>query len=542
MPLEQPSSQRPGTEIEVSSQPDVARLASELTTLFRALGVTQEQYAVRINLDSSLVSRYLRGRRVAPSDFINRLLKEVEVNRGSRVTQEVRDQLRQLRMRALQAVDPRQYELESLQESVERSRRNIHRLELQCEGLVLLLDQKEAEASQSKRDLLQLQSDWIAERVADEASRLLEKGDRSRLEDEVESLRTQLAEAIQLKDLAEQRCRDLMSEMVNLEKKIAAEIEEGNRQDRFDLKADLAAHWRAGDNLKAYQVLVNSALTAPIGELIEISAWLLANSRAREAKQLLVDAVRLRPLNELILVCQAINQSGPLGASFDMRSTIYSEISSSRTYDEVLTIHAAASFDDSGSKGFVLEQVDATAIMTDWVNAHSPVEAVTALKDFTEKGHHDTTRTIARRIARQRRLLFPALDILSSNSANLAELILTERFTPRINGQFEVTPMAFAAILSSGIPFQCWDFIASWQIAHLRGNLLHQMIHSINLPNRHPLLAKRFNEKLTLDCPARLNEKLSARTVYTSLRPITALDNSETLGSALIRISNAQTE
>ncbi|MFF4428082.1 helix-turn-helix domain-containing protein [Streptomyces sp. NPDC001513] len=57
--------------------PEVAELGNMLTDLFNALGVSQRAYAVRVHLDPSAVSRFLRGQRVATEDFVDRLIREV---------------------------------------------------------------------------------------------------------------------------------------------------------------------------------------------------------------------------------------------------------------------------------------------------------------------------------------------------------------------------------------------------------------------------------------------------------------------------------
>ncbi|QJT03018.1 hypothetical protein G9272_24290 [Streptomyces asoensis] len=89
------------SEIEVSTLPEVAALATELTLIFKSLDISQQQYAIRTNYDKSYVSRFLGGRRVATQEFIDRLLHEIGSHRQTSVTEETRARSSQLRNSAL---------------------------------------------------------------------------------------------------------------------------------------------------------------------------------------------------------------------------------------------------------------------------------------------------------------------------------------------------------------------------------------------------------------------------------------------------------
>lgn len=226
-------SEGPKSELEVSLMPEVASLATELMTLFTSLGITQQQYAVRTNFDKSYISRFLNGRRVASTEFIDRLIEEVEKHRNSKVTEETRTRLFSSRSSALRAFDPGLHRLESLRSELDRSQRDIRRLLLHQEALENLLDRRQTEARELRDEFSQLQSDWIADRINHEASELIAKGENARLSDErdelklqIKKLRHELNLTIQQKEQAEARCRELESEVHVTETDIAQELDD----------------------------------------------------------------------------------------------------------------------------------------------------------------------------------------------------------------------------------------------------------------------------------------------------------------------------
>ncbi|MFJ2098190.1 hypothetical protein ACIOHR_13450 [Streptomyces anulatus] len=221
------------TEVEVSRIPEVAALATELTTLFNALDIPQQQYAVRISMDKSTVSRFLNGRRVATQDFVDRLLVEVERHRKTAVTGETRDRLRSMRLAALRMTDPGSFQLEFLRDELDRSHRTIKRLNRQQQALELLLDDREAKADEARREMQELRSDWMSEqRYSQEAKAELSKrnaqmgSEQERLRAEIKELKEQLSELTHLKHEAEQRCVQLEERLFEVERQLATHLEE----------------------------------------------------------------------------------------------------------------------------------------------------------------------------------------------------------------------------------------------------------------------------------------------------------------------------
>lgn len=83
---------------ERGETPEVAALGNTLTDLFKTLGVSQEAYAVRVDLHASTVSRFLNGRRLATEDFIDRLIREAEQRLGSPLMAEAKAEVHRQRL------------------------------------------------------------------------------------------------------------------------------------------------------------------------------------------------------------------------------------------------------------------------------------------------------------------------------------------------------------------------------------------------------------------------------------------------------------
>ncbi|WP_416959468.1 helix-turn-helix domain-containing protein [Streptomyces sp. Agncl-13] len=298
------SSEGRRSEIELSTLPEVAALATELMTLFKDLGITQQQYAIRTNFDKSYISRFLNGRRVASSEFIERLLREVEKHRGVQVTQGTRTRLFELRSRALCAYDPELHKLESLRGEVDQSQRDVKRLLLHQEALEMLLEQRESESRGLQREFLQLQSDWMADRVANEAAALVSEGNKNRLEDECEGLKQQigrLKEELRLtiaqRNRAEERCIVLEVQVEAVERHIAEELErEGVDEIGAPIEyvqaqiVELAGSSRSA----VYRELSECAYSRSGRDIAQLCVWLERELPGDLSEHLMIDYCRQR--------------------------------------------------------------------------------------------------------------------------------------------------------------------------------------------------------------------------------------------------------
>ncbi|MFD0374577.1 hypothetical protein [Streptomyces sp. NPDC127112] len=253
-----------------------------MTDLFNTLGVSQRAYAVRVTLDPSVVSRYLRGQRVATQDFVDRLIREAENKLGSPLQEEARARLHDLRLAAVRATDPAAYELESLRREMERSQRAVERLTRQQEALHDLLEKREDEAATVRAELGRLRRDW-AEDSAEASRRELDlraaadahTNARDSLLAEIARLRADLADTTALKADAETRCRELEDRVLAMEEEMAGLQEatgEGSGLAIGELLRHLSPISSAGRSQAASARIRPIALTSRLARCLSLAA------------------------------------------------------------------------------------------------------------------------------------------------------------------------------------------------------------------------------------------------------------------------------
>ncbi|MER7948062.1 helix-turn-helix domain-containing protein [Streptomyces sp. NPDC096079] len=272
--------------VERGEVPEAAALGNVLKGLFTRLGISQNQYAYRVHLDKSAVSRYLSGRRVAPQDFIDRLVREVEEHAGAPLRLEAKDSLRGQRLEALRVCSPDEFRLESLRDELARSRRDTERAHRTIEALHALLDKKEAEARDVTDELTRLRLDWGAERAA------LARA-REELLREVERLGEDLTDAEHLRAEAERHGEELRETVLRLE-------EELSRHGSGDLpleafKDRLREMWEEEMLPEASRELTEAAWSRSLEDVVHLTHWL-----GEEAESFARDVARLRPLEDVL--------------------------------------------------------------------------------------------------------------------------------------------------------------------------------------------------------------------------------------------------
>ncbi|MDX3133662.1 hypothetical protein PV367_28670 [Streptomyces europaeiscabiei] len=339
------------SELEVSQLPEVAALATALTTLFNGLGIPQQRYAARVAMDKSTVSRYLNGRRVANQDFISRLCLEMERHRGVAVTEETRSRLFRLRMAALKVSDPQSFEVENLREEVDRSQRTIKQLRRQQEALELLLDQKEDSARESERQLELLRGDWIAERVETEASLLALTGDNHRFKDETESLRAEIAdlkrqlfEVHNLRIGAETRCTRLKDQLADAEAKLADHLERQGDMDFPYSPADILNEVLLAQKEQRFndaaRWLSLAAAHFDGGDIASLWKRITRTRRgAVDGIRLLDDAIRFGSVDTVASIAEELLNSSLSNGVPNLVQTVATSIASSKNTSELLQLY-----------------------------------------------------------------------------------------------------------------------------------------------------------------------------------------------------------
>ncbi|WP_329051710.1 hypothetical protein OG873_19895 [Streptomyces violaceus] len=287
----------------MSTLPEVAALATELTLIFKSLAMSQQQYAIRANYDKSYVSRFLNGRRVATQDFVDRLLKEVETNRGVPITEQTRARLFNLRTAALRVYDPDLYKLEKVRDEAHRYQREIKRLMLHQEALEGLLERRQAEVNEARKELTQAQSDWITDKVHTEAEILTLKGEglryddeRKTLLDEISRLRQELKITIEQRDIAEQRCALLEEQTKAVEIEIAEKREREGIEDVGVPIGFIQDRLERADDVTIYRELVEFASSRASSDVANMALWLYRHGMKDYTTQLVTDYCRQRPV------------------------------------------------------------------------------------------------------------------------------------------------------------------------------------------------------------------------------------------------------
>ncbi|MFD5454633.1 helix-turn-helix domain-containing protein [Streptomyces olivaceus] len=374
------------SEIEVSLMPEVAALASELTTLFTSLGITQQQYAVRTNFDKSYISRFLNGRRVASIDFIARLIDEVEKHRKTKLTEETTIRLFSLRSSALRAFDPGLHRLESLRAELDRAQRDINRLLLHQEALENLLDRRQKEATDLREELSQLQSDWIADRINREASELLIKGENERLSGERDELRLEIKRlkheldlTVRQKEQAEARCRELESEVYATETDIALGLDnEGVEEPAEPIRLTFSriVNLAESDLILAYREISECTFSRSSSDNAKLFYWLTQETLEGFAKQVASGYARLHDARQVAEFVLHIEELGfdPHEVLFDTglisKEVHWRDFDSLVEFVRHLTTGRKARADPNRKK-----LVEVSSIATSWINADRAINS-----------------------------------------------------------------------------------------------------------------------------------------------------------------------
>ncbi|MCX4984169.1 hypothetical protein [Streptomyces sp. NBC_00572] len=290
------------SEIERGGVAEVAALGNVLTGLFNRLGINRTQYAHRVHLDKSAVSRYLSGRRLAPQEFVDRLVREVEEHVGAPLQPEAKEALRNQRLDALRVCNPDEFQLESLRGELARSRRDTQRAERNIEALHTLLERKEDEVRRLADDLTRLRLDWGAERA-----------DPARTYDllrEIAQLREDLGDAERLRSDAERHGEGLRDRVLSLEEELSRRRPSTGDVPLEALKAQLVELWEEESFPEASRDLTEAAWSRPLDELGGFLDWVKETAGLTPAVTFVADVARLRPLEDVLAFAPEVAWQG----------------------------------------------------------------------------------------------------------------------------------------------------------------------------------------------------------------------------------------
>ncbi|MDT9686283.1 response regulator [Streptomyces sp. TRM76323] len=209
--------------------PEEARaLAQALRELFEGLEVSVRRYAARRRRDPGTLSRYLNGTRLPPWQVVTDLLADLAEHRGTAVTSEAVELLRELYGSAVHAGSSPKHAVRVLEEQLADADRISRRSSVSGDVLGdALLDRTHRIADLEVR-LTQLEMDWQAERArADQleaahpaVSQLLEE--RDALQRQAARLGEELQAAREQRAAAEARCELLERQLDAAERPVAA--------------------------------------------------------------------------------------------------------------------------------------------------------------------------------------------------------------------------------------------------------------------------------------------------------------------------------
>ncbi|MFE0853900.1 coiled-coil domain-containing protein [Streptomyces mutabilis] len=200
-------------------------LAEALRTLFDSLGLSMRRYAARCYTDPGTLSRYFKGTRVPPWNFIVNLLAHVAEVRESQTSDEAVALLRQLYVRAAgsNGGSRRATDLQRLLEEADEQAREAASLE---RLLRAALHESQQQVDHLNVELKALRAVRAADRQAAKAEIELFtseaedlRRERDHLQAEIDVLKKQLKEATSARILAEERCDQLERQLESVEEK-----------------------------------------------------------------------------------------------------------------------------------------------------------------------------------------------------------------------------------------------------------------------------------------------------------------------------------
>ncbi|MFE9566754.1 helix-turn-helix domain-containing protein [Streptomyces sp. NPDC006487] len=327
---------------ERGETPEVAALGNTLTDLFKTLGVSQEAYAVRVDLHASTVSRFLNGRRLATEDFVDRLIRETEQRLGSPLMEEAKAEVHRQRLAALRSTNPAGYELECLRQEMTRSQRTIARLTRQEEALHDLLAKRESEVVSVRGELDSLRRDWSADLTAAtrrEVELRAALDDQTTVRDallaEIARLRADLADTSALRADAETRCRDLEDRVLAMEEELAGLHRDGRTP--IDVLLRRLEEFRSSGDVRTLgRELADVAWARPAGEIVAVLQWLGDAGERSRAESLLRDSAQSRPLG-VVTEIGDVMPAGPFQKAFRSHLVRYAALF--RSVPELAALH-----------------------------------------------------------------------------------------------------------------------------------------------------------------------------------------------------------
>lgn len=229
-------------------EPEVKQFVAKLREIFGMLQVSLGQYAALCYLDKGTVSRYLNGKRIPPRGFVDNLLTELAATRDTVPTEELRDLVYELHMRALQVRDRSGYRFQVITDELASATTELRQTQRYARSLEAEVDAKKRDMEGLSQQLLKIRHDLDQERdrsqdyrrrsEADrerdrERMRLLQT-ERDRLSEEVSDGQEQLRWAQTQRQAVEERCRKLEEALETVRNPWSPETGTSDVRDRYE--------------------------------------------------------------------------------------------------------------------------------------------------------------------------------------------------------------------------------------------------------------------------------------------------------------------
>ncbi|GGQ45507.1 DivIVA domain-containing protein [Actinomadura coerulea] len=191
-------------QLDANLSPEVKAWAEELRRLWKATDMSMNRFLSEspLNLNKGTLSRYLSGKRVPGDTWLMNKLLDTMAAQGKEVPPEVRDNLTNLHLQALEKAHPHAYKVRQVSDQLqlaELQQRN-------AEQYAHKLEEQLADLTRQYRELTdqlsRLRLEWNAERAALQA-------EKNHLEQEISDLKHRLENTHQYISATEQRRRQL---------------------------------------------------------------------------------------------------------------------------------------------------------------------------------------------------------------------------------------------------------------------------------------------------------------------------------------------
>lgn len=287
--------------------PPEAEMKALLRDLIKRTGLNQGQYAQRIGLDSSQMSRFMNLKRVPQAEFLHALFDTADQGPGGPVPAGMRGRAGELLLQLVEEHNP------TLRYPQEKLRRDHDSVVAQVSALQAMVDERDHSLSESQK--------------------------------REQQLAVQCAEAARELQIARQTAADQRKRIRDLELRLVARARESGddvEQPLPALQAGLETRWKIGHGYEADRVLMVAAQSLPTESIVALWQWLLGHERLREAEFLVADAARVRPVGTVAQLAEAFSD-----VDLDRPSSrdhiacrFLRYIGEHRSLEEILELHA----------------------------------------------------------------------------------------------------------------------------------------------------------------------------------------------------------